>query len=330
MVLRIVFTREDLQRLRIHGDPDPMWELILSLHHIQERNPATRYRDWHRQARDRIRAHDDARQVLGPLFTLVPREGSFPDFLTPAPSHVDVDAACEQIVCTRRDLLVPDLSAVFAGRRAPSWVRELATGDHGGLADVASMLRGAYDLLIRPHWPEISAGIAAERAERLRALSSDGIRGLFSGLPGVLGWDGEVLRVRYPYDRTFRLDGRGLTLVPSHFCWTNPVSLINPELPPLLVYPATAAGAVAPEAGTARRITALLGPNRADCLNSLVKPHSTSTLAARVGISISSASRQAMTLREAGLVVSERQGSAVVHRLSPLGAALLAGSMPEV
>jgi len=326
MTLRIVFTREDLQHIRISAEPDPMWELVQSIHQLQERRPTPRYHEWHRQTRKRIAGHDDARRVLGPLCTLVPHEGAFPDFLTPAPSPRDIEAGCEQIACTTTGFLRDDLTAAFEGRTAPSWIRELATGDRRTLTDVAGAARSAYDLLLRPHWFDVRASTSADRAARLRTLSCDGVRGLLTGLPGVLGWDGEVLEVRYPDDRTLDLAGRGLTLLPSHFCWTNPISLINPDLPPVLVYSATAA---AETSAHGRELAALLGPNRAGCLTTLTRPHSTSALASRVGISIGSASKQAATLREAGLVVSERQGSAVVHRISPLGAALLAGELPE-
>jgi hypothetical protein len=326
MTLRIVFTREDLQLIRINDEPDPMWELVQSLHQLQDRRPAPRYHEWHRQARKRIAGHDGARAMLGPLCTLVPPEGSFPDFLTPASPLRDVEAGCERIVCTTPDFLLSDVAAAFSGRPAPPWIRDLATGDRRTLADVAGAVRGAYDLLLRPHWFEVRASIAADRATRLRTLSSDGVRGLLGGLPGVLGWDGEVLEVRYPSDRTLNLSGRGLTLVPSHFGWTNPISLINPELPPVLVY--SACSGAGGRATDVRGLAALLGPNRAGCLTTLVRPHSTSALATRVGISVGSASKQAATLRAAGLVVSERHGSAVVHRVSPLGAALLAGELP--
>lgn len=330
MVLRIVFTREDLQRLRISQEPDPLWELVQSLHHIQEGKPADPYQDWHRQARRRIAGHDRARALLGRLTTLVARQGNFPDFLTPVPSPPEIESGCELVASTARELLVPDLSAVFAERPAPQWVRGLAAGDRDDLADVAMALRGAFDLLIRPHWPDIRSRVAEERAGRLRTLSSGGIQALFLSLPGVLGWDGEVLRVRYPTRQTLWLEGRGITLIPSYFCWAKPISMINPDLPPVLVYPAEQARLTTAAAGHKYYLTTLLGQNRADCLSTLTMPHTTSALAARVGISVGSASKQATTLREAGLITSERTGNAVIHRLSPLGAALLSGKLHTV
>ncbi|MBB3663556.1 MULTISPECIES: ArsR/SmtB family transcription factor [Prauserella salsuginis group] len=327
MTLRIVFTRDDLQCVRVADRPDLMWELVQSLHQIQDPAPDTRYSAWHRETRHRIHGHDGAGALLGPLCTLVPAQGTFPDFLTPTADIPDIETGCERIVCTGRTLLERDLRSVFASRPAPSWIRDLAAGDRGMLTEVAAALHGAYDLLVRPRWSAVQDDVRADRARRMRTLSSAGVGGLLSGIPGVLGWDGEVLRVRYALDRTLHLGGRGITLVPSHFCWPNPISLIDPELPPTLVYPATPAD---PERGDddVRHLEALLGPNRAACLLVLRKPYTTSALADRVGISAGSASKQATCLRESGLVVSERQGNAVVHRVSELGKALLAGRIP--
>ncbi|MFJ3968984.1 hypothetical protein ACIPYR_12560 [Streptomyces parvus] len=41
----------------------------------------------------------------------------------------------------------------------------------------------------------------------------------------------------YPRDGDLHLGGRGLSLVPSFFCTERPATLIDPELPPVLVYP---------------------------------------------------------------------------------------------
>jgi DNA-binding transcriptional ArsR family regulator len=44
-----------------------------------------------------------------------------------------------------------------------------------------------------------------------------------------------------------------------------------------------------------------------------------------VGISLAAASQHASVLRDAGLITTHRQGSAVLHVLTPLGAELLRG-----
>ncbi|KID31855.1 hypothetical protein HQ32_00735 [Prauserella sp. Am3] len=333
MTLRVVFTREDLQRVRFAERPDLMWELVQSLHQVQERVPEPRYATWHRDTHARIRRTTNAGSVLGPLCTLVPTTGTFPDFLTPTIDVPDIESGCEQIVCTRRSLLEADLRSVFARRPAPSWIRDIAMGDRRALTDLAGTLRRAYDLLVRPQWSHVREHVTADRTRRQRVLTSSGVHEALTTLPGVLGWDGEVLRVRYAVDKTLHLGGRGITFVPSHFCWPNPISFIDPELPPTLVYPAESSAT--PATGQTvevdpRRLESLLGPNRAACLLTLRRQYSTSGLAERVGISVGSASKQTATLRESGLVVSERQGNTVLHRISALGEAVVAGRLaPE-
>ncbi|MEU7459185.1 hypothetical protein [Streptosporangium roseum] len=48
--LRIVFTGEDLTRVRIAGRADMMWEMALSLHILQRPGGASALSGWRRQA----------------------------------------------------------------------------------------------------------------------------------------------------------------------------------------------------------------------------------------------------------------------------------------
>src|SRR5262245_1300564 len=97
MTLRVIFERDDLQRVRVAARPDPMWELVLSLHQIRERRVAARFSAWHERSVASVRAHADARRWLAPLFALVPVTGDFPDFLTPAPPVTELDAGIEEL-----------------------------------------------------------------------------------------------------------------------------------------------------------------------------------------------------------------------------------------
>jgi DNA-binding transcriptional ArsR family regulator len=53
-------------------------------------------------------------------------------------------------------------------------------------------------------------------------------------------------------------------------------------------------------------------------------------LAARLHVSSPTVSYHTKVLREAGLIISPRDGSAVVHHLTPLGAALLHGATSPI
>jgi len=70
-------------------------------------------------------------------------------------------------------------------------------------------------------------------------------------------------------------------------------------------------------------LAALVGRNRAAVLQSIADGCTTTELARRVGISLAAASQHASVLRGAGLIATRRQGGAVLHVLTPLGAELL-------
>ncbi|TCC02975.1 helix-turn-helix domain-containing protein [Kribbella soli] len=323
MTLRMVFDRDDLHRVRLADGPDPLWELVLSLHAAREPQVPAHLARWREQASIRVTAHDHARKWLGILFTLVPLEGNFPDFLTPAYSGDSIDAGSETIARTRRSLLRPDLEAVFTGRTPPQWVRELAAGDHRRLTDVAGAMHTGYDVLLEPVWHELTGTVGADRRTRTDALARGGVDALLGSIPGVIGWDGQVLEIGYGLrDHTVHLRGRGLTILPSYFCTERPITLIDPELPPVLVYPAADGIQSGPRTASAQ-LVALLGRTRAECLAALATTLTTSGLAARVGTSVGSASKHATVLREAGLITTVRHGGAVRHHVTELGAALL-------
>lgn len=323
MTLRLVFNRDDLARVRLAEAPDPMWELVLSLHLARERRPPPQYLSWLRRARLRAASGERAPDWSRALFTLVPPKGGFPDFLTPAPTTTDAEEGCERIACTSRSQLRADLSAVFAEREAPAWVRALADGDRDSLHSVVGAVRGAHDALVAPQWHQISRTVGADRQERLAALARGGVENLLTGIPAVTGWDGTVLETAYPSTRTVELAGRGLTLVPSYFCVGAPVTWIDPELPPVLIYPANPVPEPREGAAASPRLVALLGRTRAECLTALSTPKSTSDLADSLDSSVGTASKQAAVLRESGLISSVRRGCAVRHGLTGLGAALI-------
>lgn len=329
--LRVHFTADDLARTRVAKAPDPMWELVTSLHRIQVPS-GLRYRPWLGHVRTRMRATPRLRGALRLLTTLVPERGAFPDFLTPpsASCHEGFGGALEQISATPQHRVQSELHAMYRGRRTPSWVRRLADGDREHRRDLHAAMRVYHSEVVRPVWAELGESFLADRAQRGHALLDGGVDRLLSTLSPAVRWDAPVLTADYPLERDLYLNGRGITLVPSSFCQRNPVSLIDPDLPPVLVYPLTgspghvgrsldavdvaALGPVVPEG-----LAALLGHSRALALLALRHPCSTTELARRVGVSAGTASRHATALRAAGLVTSTRHGSVMLHHATHLG-----------
>lgn len=220
----------------------------------------------------------------------------------------------------------------------PRRLRDFMEDATAHLPRLLGELRGYHRAAVEPYWTHIQAQIEAERAARGRALLDGGADELLASLPPMLRWRAPVLECDYPVDRDVRLRGRGLLLQPSFFCRRTAVTLHDPELPPVLVYPAAAQLASAQPGGEAARpaeeqrryrqrtLGKLVGHTRSVVLQAIGDGATTSELARRAGVSLASASQHAGVMREAGLVTTLRRGNAVLHTVTPLGAALLKGA----
>lgn len=319
VTLRIHFTADDLARTTLAAGPDIMWELVCSLHRLQSARTSGRYGPWLRHARARL-ARPAVREALRLLTLLVPRRGNFPDFLTP-PAQGDFAAAVDLVRGTPDQRLRRELAAVFRDRRVPSWVRRLADGDRSCRRELQTSLAVHYREVLRPCLPELGETVLAERAWCGRGVLDGGVELLLGTLAPSIRWSAPVLSADYPGgDRDLHLRGRGITLIPSFFCTDTPVTLIDPELPPVLVYPVTGRSRPAPPPDG---LAALLGRTRALAIHALSDPRSTTELALCLGVSIGTASRHAAALRDAGLVTSTRHGSAMLHVATDLGRRLV-------
>ncbi|MFG2297010.1 ArsR/SmtB family transcription factor [Streptomyces sp. NPDC048603] len=329
-MLRIHFTGVDLARVRMAGRPDALWETILSFHRLRDRRDARLFGEWRTEARSRLNSEI---RLLG---ALIPSRGYFPDFLTPAEGRYGWDVGLDALRGIRDERLRKELSLVAAGAPLPPRLREFADGGTQLLPRLLRELRGYHRAAVEPYWTHIQAQIEAERAARGRALLDGGADELLASLPPMLRWRAPVLECDYPVDRDVRLAGRGLLLQPSFFCRRTAVTLQDPELPPVLVYPAAAELASAsagvdavrpacPDEQRVRTLGKLVGHTRSVVLRAIGDGATTSELARRAGVSLASASQHACVMREAGLVTTLRRGNAVLHTVTPLGAALLKG-----
>lgn len=303
--------------------PDVLWETILSFHRLRDRRGATVFGEWRSETRARLNGETRL------LAALVPPRGYFPDFLTPPEARDGLDAGLEALAATAPGRLRTELALVVARRGSvpvlPGRLAALAEGRPEQLARLIGVLRSYYRAAVEPYWPHLQARVEADRAVRGRALLDGGAEELLASLPPVLRWRTPVLEADYPVDRELHLNGRGLLLQPSFFCRGTPVVYRDTELPPVLVYPV--AHACEPAFGERRgpSLGKLVGHTRSAVLQAIRNGGTTSELARRAGVSLASASQHAAVLREAGLVVTLRNGNAVLHTLTPLGAALLRG-----
>lgn len=325
-MLKIYFTSDDVARTRITSAPDPLWELALSLHMLQSAHGEPIFGPWRATVRDGLRRSELGRRMRL-LLSLNPPRGYFPDFLTPTTGEWDLDDALEAVRSTPARTLRGDLTVLAGEVELPAQAADLADGDVSAVEHLSSTMTGYHKLAIGPYWRQVRAAVDRDHAARGRAMLDRGTEGLLDTLRPGIRWKGGELQVDYPVDQELHLDGRGLVLQPSYFCWRYPVTLLDQSRPPVLVYPVergteSLGGAVRTDDGA---LAALIGRTRAAVLAEIRAGATTSELARRLYISPAAASQHIAVLRKAGLVASRRERHRVLHTLTPLGASMLAG-----
>jgi DNA-binding transcriptional ArsR family regulator len=258
----------------------------------------------------------------------VPYASYFPDFLTPSGERQDhaLEDGIDRVLATPRRQLNHEIGLVAADGRRPFAGPALARGEREVLLLLGGLLRVYHEAFIAPVWDAMETAVRADVSRRSQALLTDGIKGLMNTFRPMARWQSPVLEADYPLDRDMYLEGRGLLLIPSYFCWRRPITLFDCALQPVLVYPVEKSAPLVSAVGQAE-LSKLLGSTRAALLQEAATHawSTTSRLATHVGISLPSASQQLAVLREAGLLSSHRDGKHVLHAATPLGRRLLGG-----
>ncbi len=321
-MLRVHFTAEDLTRIRIRAHPHPLWEVLLSLHLLQTRRGAAIFGPWRRDVRAALHPSGDI------LTTLAPPKGYSPDFLTPFVDSPELDDGLEVVLSTSSATLRADMTRLAEQTRLPGWAWRIAGGDAEMMRRLADRIRQYHAQALLPYAHVFKSHIREDWARRAEMAMTHGLEHVLSTLHPSIRWRAPVLEVDYPVDQDLSLDGRGLVLVPSFFCWQTSMTFADPALRPVLVYPVDPVIGWASHASATpdtRSLEALLGRTRATVLRVIAeKPYlNTKQLARATGTTPSGASQHAAVLRDAGLVNTQRRNNSVVHSLSKRGAMLL-------
>jgi DNA-binding transcriptional ArsR family regulator len=321
MVWRIHFSEADLARVQVSPTLGPLAETVLAVALLRSaQQPRTLLGDWRGQVTVTPR--------MTPLTVLIPPDCHGVDLLTLVGETATIEQGLRALLDVPREHLLVEME--YIDRRDRLSPLAWAMAEPGGRPELAAATHAAWQELIQPFWPRIRASLHADQATRRRTLAAEGPGALLATLQGPrIRWRPPVLEIGMPGTVEMDLAGRGLALVPSVFVGREPSLHENPndgDETPRLILPATDAGRAGLWAASRSRgsaLAALVGRNRAAVLQSIADGCTTTELARRVGISLAAASQHASVLRGAGLIATRRQGSAVLHVLTPLGAELL-------
>ena len=323
-MLRIELSPGDLGLIRFASAPAPVLETVLILSELRNRSSPGRGGacGW------RTRVSAAFPRESRPLLELSPprRVPCFLDVLT-----VDAEDAFNAVHDTATTLHAANVARIekVSSVPVPTWLQRYADGDRAFLAVLDRALRAFHTACLAPQWRGVTNRFYQDVDQRSATTRDFGVSAMLDTLHPGLALNGSTLEGLYPWDRQVHLQGRGLTLMPSAFWTGHPLVTWDPLDPTrqVLIYPAgTGPGRAAgppQDASRGEALSALLGTTRAAALDALRQPRTTSGIADRLNISVSTASAHATALRGAGLVESHRHGMSVEHHLTRLGRALL-------
>ena len=340
MSFRMRFAAEDLLRSRFAISP--LREAQGAVRTLSRPDRHGYHLPWLRQARTIAAGLD-----LAPLRLLVPETGYGPDFLHPVP-EVPLAALEDELAAIRatdpeeahRQIAAALARTPDAGRTRRG--RAMLADPAGAVRQLAGLYEHVWSALLAPHWPRLRAVLEADVAYHARRMADGGMQRLFTGLHPQLSWAEGALITNGPpapqepaglRGRAAGAEagsvGRGLVLVPSVFFWPEAGSPFDPPWQPTVVYPARGIGGLWAESGptASAALVRLLGANRAAILSALDAPTTTTALAHRHAMAMSSVSAHLAVLRDAGLLASRRYGHQVLYERTPLGIAVATGGL---
>jgi Helix-turn-helix domain/Family of unknown function (DUF5937) len=313
-----------LELARVRFAVSPAYETVFALAALHRPGVHAVHLPWARWARPRLPDHPGVRLLLD----LVAGHRPKPSFLLPAPD-TRLPALSDEV---RRIKAVTD-SRVREELRTMKLdtprTRRLGEHPREGLRTAADALVACYEALIAPHWTRMQRVLEADIAYRAGLLAQYGIEKLFAGLHDEVAFsDGDLLvhPQRPPYDKKpVQLNGNGLILCPSVFCWPHVTAAVRPVAAGTLRYPARGVATLweRPEPAS-DALAALVGRTRAEILTTLAQPATTTDLATRLGLTAGAISQHLGVLRDAGLVSTSRDGRTMLHLRTGRAEALLA------
>jgi DNA-binding transcriptional ArsR family regulator len=326
MTWRIHFTDEDLSRVRICPSPGPLAETMLAFSFLRcPQQPPNMFAGWRRAAIGQLTTE------MAPLAALVPAGSRGVDLYTLTGETTTIEDGIMTLLGVSSNDMLTEIETFDRYHRMPRQAWAMAT-DPVARHDLARAIAAAYRSFVEPYWPRITAQMHAAQVGRRRAMTVGGADAVLSSLRcPTIRWRSPVLELGASSSNDLYLNGSGIVIVPSIFAGRIPSLYLDgrdPSAPPRLLLPTADASASDRPGGDPRgggaALAALLGRTRAAALAAIADGCTTSELAKLCGVSMAAASQHATVLRNAGLIITHRQGSSVLHVLTPLGADLLA------
>lgn len=346
--VRLVLNSDDLARVRLLPNADPIDEMIIGAHSLRSRfdNPV-----WAGWARRTVAALGPAGAALMDVMDSGFIQISDLTRTEPSVGH-SFDETLESILSAPRRKWRSEVEYLTSLGIPPGPAVNISSGSNSSIHQLGKALQRFHQAALDPYWPAMSAYAASGRDTHMRLLAEGGVDRLLAGLHPNITWQAPILTIRLHvacppgciHQMVFRsftptgnlyVGGRGLTLLPSVFASSPTLRIADPDEnePFVLTYPVAIdwANLIDPTTTVSDPLVALMGSTRALVLQTLAGgPLTTSELARAVRVSVATASEHATVLRTANLVESNRDGNRVRHRVTTLGSTLVHSTRAQV
>ncbi|MFD7066279.1 ArsR/SmtB family transcription factor [Streptomyces sp. NPDC059913] len=259
-----------------------------------------------------------------------PRGG--PDFIAPPPRGLSQTWADDLAVirATPREAARQECATAATGPLARDPRVRAVLDSPNAVSRIAEAMDRAWHALLGPDWPQLRAICERDIVHRVGVIGERGWATTIESLHPSITWQADHIEIgHFPHAGTVRLTGAGLLLIPSVFVRDLAAHTEDPW-PRTLIYRARGTAAQWGEQDTVPQpdaLTALVGRSRARLLLALDAPASTSHLARSLAMTPGAVGDHLAILRSSGLLVRARSGRSVLYRRTPLGEALVAGSL---
>jgi DNA-binding transcriptional ArsR family regulator len=267
---------------------------------------------------------------LCPLAALIRPEGYVPDFITPGVAGLSLQDELDYVRATdvaqvRAELedLDDDPIAAVVGPRIRRLRDRYKENPDLAVSEVVTALGEYWRAGLADKWSSVRHRLWADIELHTQMIGTAGFAAMFGGLHRSVSWQESGITVDMRYSYEVDLSGRGLLLIPSAFSPDQPLTML-PPVGSAIIYPAR----LTPHEVSERQarkdpLATLIGAGRAAVLRALERPKATGQLAAELGVTASAISQHTKVLRDAGLLVSWREGRSVLHNCSRVGLQLL-------
>ncbi len=314
---------EDLHQLRFGASP--LLELIISFKLICLQKPMPYpYQNWRESAREALYGAD-----MSYIADMLAVGFLMPDFITPAPRGMAPNIYDEfaRVQATPDTVVQAQIQDLIAYGGITEIRQRFLTQPRESVGMLIAQMEYYWQNALAPHWNNIQSVLEGDVLYRARKQAIEGAEAVFDQLHPGVSLEGNTISLNmHRHTKQLETKGYGILLMPTFFAGKGILYQNEEGAPFMLAYGARGLGNFQPPQASDPLDNGLeiaLGAGRAQVLQNLHTPSSTSELASRLSVTAGAVSQHLSKLQQAGLVEPHRSGKRVYYHLTTRGAQLL-------